>query len=265
MNDLSVTIVAYQPDCERLAATLESLESSASVLKVQRGYVSSVYVVDNSPVSNIGSLESRFDGWIRFKSGQGNVGFGQGQNLCLGDAGSFHLVLNPDVELAADALVNAIDFMNLHPDCVLLSPTAVWGNGAQQYLCKRYPSVLDLVLRGFAPLWLRRLFSSRLDRYEMRDVIGNDVVWGPRIVSGCFMLLRGEVFRRLGGFDPRFFLYFEDFDLSLRAATIGRIAYVPAVRIVHHGGNAARKGWWHIWMFACSAWRFFNKHGWRFW
>ena len=100
-------------------------------------------------------------------------------------------------------------------------------------------------------------------RYEMQDLIGEQVVWDPPLVSGAFMLFRSEVLRRLGGFDPDFFLYFEDYDLSLRAARLTRLAYVPAVRVVHHGGHAARKGLHHIRLFVSGAARFFNKHGWR--
>ena len=85
------------------------------------------------------------------------------------------------------------------------------------------------------------------------------------IVSGCFMFFRRDVLDAVGGFSPDYFLYFEDFDLSLRVSKVARIAYVPAVRIVHHGGDAARKGLKHIWMFTRSAVTFFNTHGWRWW
>ena len=64
-------------------------------------------------------------------------------------------------------------------------------------------------------------------------------------------------------FDRRFFLYFEDYDLSLRSAEITRIAYVPAVKVVHHGGHAARKGLRHIGMFVRGAALFFRLHGWK--
>jgi len=67
----------------------------------------------------------------------------------------------------------------------------------------------------------------------------------------------------IGGFADAFFLYFEDFDLSLRAAAAGRLAYVPSVRIVHHGGHAARKGLRHVFLFVGSAMTFFGRHGWR--
>lgn len=263
MFEISVCIVTYQADPEALAKVLESLGRALDVLQSERGVSPTVLVVDNSPTFELGELETRFAGRVRFQVGQGNVGFGRGHNLCLEDVKALHLVLNPDVEIEERALVVAYDFMVEHPECVLLSPHAEWEGGARQYLCKGYPSVLDLGLRGFAPRWMKACMKARLDRYEMRGVTETEVSWAPTIVSGCFMLWRGDTFRRLGGFDPGYFLYFEDFDISLRARRLGRIAYVPAVRIIHHGGHAARKGWRHVMMFVRSGWRFFGRHGWR--
>lgn len=266
MPALSVCIVTYFSAPATLRATLVSLEKALLRLQAERGYTAALWVVDNSPCCGPPSMPPRFPGQVHTINGQGNIGFGRGHNLCLdreGGIGEFHLVLNPDVELAEDALLAAVDFMQEHPDCVLLSPDARSDDGARQYLCKRYPAVLDLALRGFAPTWLKRVFRKRLAGYEMRERDPAAVFWAAPIVSGCFMMLRGDAFRRLRGFDPRFFLYFEDFDLSLRAATLGRLASVPSVRIVHHGGYAARKGWRHVLMFVRSGVQFFNKHGWR--
>jgi GT2 family glycosyltransferase len=133
-----------------------------------------------------------------------------------------------------------------------------------QYLCKRYPSLWVLFLRGFAPARLRRRFAPALDHYEMRDVIGDRFVPGVPLASGCFMLARTPLLTRVGGFDPRFFMYFEDYDLSLRVGRESQVAYVPRARIVHHGGDASRKGVRHVAWFMRSAWRFFARHGWRF-
>jgi GT2 family glycosyltransferase len=77
------------------------------------------------------------------------------------------------------------------------------------------------------------------------------------------MVVRTGLFRRLGGFDPRFFMYFEDYDLSLRVGREAKVAYVPAAHIVHHGGEASRKGARHVAWFLRSAARFFSIHGWR--
>jgi len=98
----------------------------------------------------------------------------------------------------------------------------------------------------------------------MHDQINDrDVVWDPPIVSGCFMMFRTSVLKQLAGFDPRYFLYFEDYDLSLRTHAVARVAYVPNVRVLHHGGGASRKGSSHIRMFISSAFKFFNRFGWK--
>ena len=202
---------------------------------------------------------------VRYLHGQGNLGYGRGHNLALAELRSdLHLVLNPDVVMESGALVQACRFFGEHEDVGLIAPAATDATGAAVYLCKRYPTVFDLGLRGFAPSWMKRAFARRLERYELRDVIDHERVFrDPPIVSGCWMMFRTSVLKQLGGFDPRFFLYFEDFDLSLRAASLTRLASVPEVRITHFGGHAANKGVRHVGLFLRSAIQFWNKHGWR--
>jgi GT2 family glycosyltransferase len=270
--DLSVSLVAFHPDWPRLAATIASFARALAKWMDRCGVADVVFLlVDNTPVSDVSGLDELLGQGLgnvpgmraRVISGHGNIGFGRGHNLVLPDMGTYHLILNPDLEMAEDALSAGLAFLELHPECGLLTPAAYWEDGSRQYLCKQYPSILDLLLRGFAPAAIRDLFRKRLDRYEMRDLTGNAVFWNPPIVSGCFMLFRGDVLRALGGFDPGYFLYYEDFDLSLRTAAFSRIAFVPSVKVVHHGGHAARKGWRHVAMFGRSAIRFFGTHGWR--
>jgi GT2 family glycosyltransferase len=172
-------------------------------------------------------------------------------------------VLNPDVELAEEALSAALHYFEEHDDVGVIVPAMYRRDGTREYACKRYPTVLDLALRGFAPGPVRRLFAARLERYEMRDAIDSTVVSPIPVMSGSFMLLRRKAIESTGGFDPDYFLYFEDFDWSVRLNRVTRSAYVPTVRVVHHGGGAARKGWRHIAHFTRSGARFFNKNGWK--
>ena len=109
---------------------------------------------------------------LHFLHGHVNVGYGVAHNLMLnGTGGDYQLVLNPDVELAPDALVNAIRWLDANPDVVAAAPAVTRPDGTPDFLCKRYPAVLDLLLRGFAPRSVRRLFAKRLERYDLRDVI----------------------------------------------------------------------------------------------
>jgi GT2 family glycosyltransferase len=267
VDSLSVSIVTFAPDFARLAETLRTLSAALA----HAGCDAEVTVVDNGPGTKYRrSLEALLAEEIgapvrtRLISGHGNVGYGMGHNLALrASRAPFHLVLNPDVALEQEAISEALAYMAANPDVAILAPQARNSEGERLYLCKRYPSVLDLLLRGFAPAALRQRFRERLDRYEMRELPADRPKKGIAIVSGSFMFCRRAPIAEIGGFSESFFLYFEDFDLSLRAAARGELAWVPSVRITHHGGYAARKGWPHVRLFARSAITFFNRHGWK--
>ena len=266
----SATIVTFRPDVRLLERTLASLAVAVRHAR-ERGLVSAaaVYVVDNGPAAFLPSVEEALRafppdaGTIELVHGHGNVGYGRANNLVLPRLQSdLHLVANPDVELDRDALAAAIAALDSDPGLGLVAPSVRGPDGARQYLCKRYPSVWVLFLRGFAPRFLRERHAAALDHYEMRDV-SPEVAAAVPLASGCFMLMRTPLFARLGGFDPRFFMYFEDYDLSIRMGREAKVAFVPEARVVHHGGEAARKGPRHVSWFLRSAWRFFATHGWK--
>lgn len=268
---LSVSIVTYRPEPRLFGRALASL--AAAMVEARRVGVlgdARVMVIDNGPASEGVRIAPAIAAWpaqagsIEVVAGHGNVGYGRANNLALARAGSdFHLIMNPDVELEPDALAASLRALAEHPDVGLVAPAVYGEDGGMQYLCKRYPSLWVLFLRGFAPAALRRRYAKALERYEMRDVIGDRFVAGVPLASGCFMLARTALLERVGGFDPRFFMYFEDFDLSLRLGRESKLAYEPRARIVHHGGEASRKGMRHILWFLRSAWLFFGRHGWR--
>ena len=273
MTQLDISLVTHAPDLALLGRVLEHLGLALRHARQRRGVSGArLTLVDNGPGTGWREpLQRVLDAAalpvvVELLSGHGNIGYGAGHNLALQrGSGAIHLILNPDVLLEEDALSEGLAFLAAHPEAGLLTPAAWGGDGQRQYLCKRYPTVLDLALRGFAPDRLRQRFQARLDRYELRDRTGDAVLWDPPIASGCFMLCRRAVLDRVGGFRPEYFLYFEDFDLSLRLAQVTRLVYVPAVRIVHLGGNAARKGVRHIGLFLRAATLFFQRHGWRWW
>lgn len=270
---LTIALVTYAPDLAVLATVLEHLARALRHAQ-SRELLTGVQLtlVDNGPGPGWRKLlQGVLDAvpWptpVELLSGQGNVGYGAAHNLAFHrGAGDIHLILNPDVLLAEDALSEGLAFLAAHPEAGLVAPAAQDGEGRRQFLCKRYPTLLDLALRGFASTGLQQRFQARLERYEWREQAGDAVLWDPPMASGCFMLCRRAALEQVGGFHPDYFLYFEDFDLSLRLAAVTRLTYVPQVRIVHLGGHAARKGWRHMGLFVRSAVRFFHRHGWRWW
>lgn len=267
---LSISVVLYRNDSEQLLQFRDALARSVSRLRQLRtvGKVS-LSVVDNSFAED-GDRHSRlftavpgFDA-VRFIQAESNLGYGRAHNRCLQQDCDFHLFLNPDVYLADDALVAGLDYLFANPHVGLVTPYAENAQGQPLFLSKRYPSVLDFVLRGFAPRFIRKLFAVRLARYEMQvEYLSGHPCENVEIASGCCMLMRSDLLQKLRGFSEDYFLYFEDFDLSVRLRQFAAIAYVPNMKIIHDGGHAARKGWWHVRQFGASGYRFFKTHGWR--
>lgn len=203
---------------------------------------------------------------IRFDviEGQGNVGYGRAHNLAvLNDESDFVLLMNPDVRVAHNTLTEALRHFRSDQEAVCLSPFCRDGDGQRQFLCKNYPSVFDLLLRGIDVAALNRLFGGRLADYEARAAQLGSAPVGVPIVSGCFMFCRRSALDAVSGFDDRYFLYFEDFDLSLRLRSVGSLAFYPRMLIEHDGGGAGKKGIKHIAMFISSACKFFSTHGWK--
>ena len=275
-SSLTVSVVTYRPDVALLECCLRKLALAIGAAREQ-GSIRSVAValIDNSEDRAVAAEvielgRTRFAGsdiQVHYLHGHANIGYGTAHNLALhGTGADYQLVLNPDVELAPDALANAVRWLDAQVDVGALAPAVTNPRGEPEYLCKRYPAVFDLLLRGFAPAFVRRLFRRRLDRYELRDRIDPQAtapVLDVPIISGACMLVKRIPIDVTGGFDPKFFLYFEDFDWSVRLARVTRIAWLPEFRAVHHGGGAARKGFDHIRWFVRSGIRFYRKHGWR--
>jgi len=145
----------------------------------------------------------------------------------------------------------------------MLSPKILNEDGTIQGLNKRYPTVLDLFLRRFVPRNLQGLFKKRLDYYEMRDV-GYDIMYDVEFLSGAFMFCRTDLLKSIGGFDPRYFLYFEDVDLCRRIQRTHRTVYFPDVSVTHYWERSAHKNWTYTVHFIKGAQTYFNQWGYRF-
>lgn len=270
---IAISIVSFDSSVSELLNTIISVIGALNALKdLYPNFGPIISLVDNSKQKSFSSdtfssLEHHLaecNCEFRLLQGHGNVGYGCGHNLAFdAQIAHYHLFMNPDIELAPDCLIKGIKYLEGNKDVVIVSPNATDAQGRKQYLCKRYPTLFVFFVRGFMPDPVRVFFADRMSRYEMQELSETEATKSIPIVSGCFMLCRSEVIGRLSGFDPRFFLYFEDFDLSLRAGKIGPLAYLPSMRIIHTGGNTSKKGIKHIGLFICSCWRFFSIYEWR--
>jgi GT2 family glycosyltransferase len=180
-SSLTVSVVTYRPDRSLLDTCLRKLALAIGAAQ-REGVLRTVALalVDNSESRRVAEKvielgNARFgDSSVQttYLHGHANIGYGTAHNLVLhGTGADYQLVLNPDIELDSDALVNAVRWLDAHPDVGVAAPAVRRADGAPDFLCKRYPAIFDLLLRGFAPRFVRRLFRRRLERYELRDYI----------------------------------------------------------------------------------------------
>lgn len=166
------------------------------------------------------------------------AGFGANHNRVFRRCSApYFCVMNPDLRLETDPFPELVRVF-ANERVAMAAPAANDRSGALQDNARRLPSPWRIASK----LWARPLgpdYSS--------DV---DVVY-PDWVAGFFMLFRSNVFRELGGFDERYFLYYEDMDLCSRIRLAGlKIAWVPGVKVVHdarrHSHSDARYLLWHL-------------------
>ena len=163
-----------------------------------------------------------------------NGGFAIGNNLGIAKArGTYIMILNPDIAVVSGVIEEMFSFMEHHADIGILGPKLINPDGSVQHSCRRYPNF-------FTPLYRRTLlgrlpFARRsLDYYLMVDfdhVTSTDVDW----LFGACLFIRRSVVEKIGAFDERFFMYFEDLDLCRRVWQAGfRVVYIVSVEMVHY-------------------------------
>lgn len=192
-----------------------------------------VYLCDNSPEEmTADQLQWEFPG-ITVLPQQGNVGFGRANNAVLPYLQSrYHLCMNPDVTFDPTLLFRMMQYMDAHPNIAILTPRVLNEDGTEQFLPKKRISV-HYLLGGLLEK-RGRIFRRWREEFTLADLDIHSPV-PVEFATGCFLLIRTGVFQQLKGFDPRFFLYQEDSDLSRRVLEqrLGSIVYHPEMCVTH--------------------------------
>ena len=173
----------------------------------------------------------------------------------------YHLILNPDIYFEKGTLEKLFDYMENNPETGQIMPKVIYPDGELQYLCKLIPTPVNLVFRRFLPI---KKIKEKLDYdYEMKWS-GYDKIMEVPILSGCFMFFRTEKLLQLKGFDERYFMYLEDYDLSRRMNEISKTVFYPYAEIVHNHAKESYKSQKMTVIHMKSAIKYFNKWGWIF-
>ncbi len=256
MYDIVASIVTFHNDKDVLRKTIKSfLGGSLNTF---------LYIIDNSATDDLKQLCS--DPRIEYVFNAKNLGFGAGHNMAIRamtGKTKYSLVLNPDVYFDSGVLEQLFCFMNENKDVGLVMPKVLYPDGSLQHLCRLLPDPWDVLIRKINVSVVNTLCARKRWRYELKNADYAQQMDVPSL-SGCFMFVRTSVFDQTGLFDPRFFLYFEDVDLSRRIHRKWRTVYYPNVTIYHGYQRGSYKDWSLLKHHVVSAIRYFNKWGWFF-
>lgn len=161
-------------------------------------------------------------------------GFGSNHNQAHRSAeGEFFLVVNPDISTGAFDLQPLIDTAR-RPRSGVTAPMVVSPAGEVEDSARPFPTLAGL---------FRRVMLRKIETFAIDPAKPTTVDW----VGGMFMLFRTDFYAQLGGFDERYFMYFEDVDLCHRISQRQQDAIVdPRVRVVHDARRASRTDMKHF-------------------
>lgn len=247
------SIVLYNNDRSTL---LKAIESFLSVSRT-----SILYLVDNSLTDDLKTICN--DLRIVYIHNPNNPGFGASHNTAINLAFelnvNYHLIINPDTYFTEDPITPMLNYMRLNPDTGMIMPQILNNDHSIQYLPKLLPNVFWIFRRKLKKFDLG--YKNFINRYELRHIASNRVYNSP-ILSGCFTILNLEAIKEVGAYDDRFFMYFEDFDLSRRIHEKYKTIYFPLVSVYHGYERGASKSLRLFKIFIFSAIKYFSKWGW---
>lgn len=253
--NLSVITVTWN-SAKLIGEQIESVKNGCQNISFEE------IAVDNGSTDGTADLVKEKYPWVKLVDNKKNLGFSASNNIgakiC---SGEFLLFLNPDMRVEAGSLDKMVGWMRYHKDVGLASCKLVDENGKLNMDAqpRRFPGLFDQLA---IILKLPHLFPSILNRYMFTDFDANKEQEVDS-VRGSFMIMRREVFEKLGWvFDPRYFIWFEDVDICREVKKLGfKVMHTPIISCVDYIGQSfnQRTTLWKQKNFTKSMLQYFQK------
>ena len=228
MIDLSIIIINFNTK-KLIIDCLRSLEKEQSKINKE------IIVIDNG--STDGSLKALQkikirDANIKLIANQKNLGFAKAANQGIKKAqGEYLFFLNSDTQVKKDTLGKLISFIKKKSKTAIVGPKLLNLDGSVQASVFHFPTFQ----RAVREFWLKE--KKAFSKY----VPSADEAVEVEAVAGAAMLAKKKLLKRVGFFNEKYFMYYEDLDLCRRLAKIGcKIYYLPSAAVVHHHGASGK-------------------------
>lgn len=235
MIDISIIIVNYNVK-EFVKNLLFSLN------KALENYSSEIILIDNaSSDGSVIDIQEKFP-YVKVIANKDNVGFGKANNQGLEiSEGKFIVLLNPDTIVREDTFSKLIEFIEANKEVGMTTCKVLNPDGTLQLACRRSfpgPWTSFTKITGLSNLFPKSKLFSRYNLTYLDENEANEV----DAISGSFMMFTREVYKKVGGFDPQFFMYGEDLDLCYRVQSAGyKVFYTPTTEIIHYKGESTKR------------------------
>lgn len=196
-----------------------------------------------------------------------NLGYGKGNNLGVKNChGEYLLIMNPDIIVEEDSIQRMVDYMEKNPQVGVMGPKLTYPDGKVQESCRRNMTFFDLIVKR---TFLQKIptFKKRLKKYLMEDFDHNQEREVDLLCGACYIFPR-KAYEKVGGFDKRYFLFMEDFDICREIKKAGyKVTYYPVINVLHNhkrlsGGSLSKLLFKKIfWIHVSSAVKYFFKWG----
>lgn len=253
-NSISITgsIVLFKENLTDLHKTIDSFMQIESNKKL--------FLIDNTPNKFFEYVFVHEN--IEYIPVEENIGFGAAHNRILSkieNKSTYHLILNPDVFFNNGVIENLIFQLEKDKTIAMIAPKVLFPNKEHQYSCRKYPSILELIIRRFSflkPIFKKVIYNGEYRKKDLSKPFLADYL------TGCFQLYKTEDFVKVKGFDERYFLYMEDVDICKKIDVLGKTKlYYPKVEIIHVLKQGSSKNLKLFLLHISSAIKYFLKWG----
>jgi GT2 family glycosyltransferase len=224
------------PSCQLsiIIVTWNTADITLKCVRTIKKYLSKfsyeIIVADNGSNDDT-VLKLRKEGGVKIIENKANLGFGKGNNIAAASAkGEYLLFLNSDMELIDDKLIDMFDYIDSHPNIGLIGPKFLNIDGSDQGSV--FPS--QSLLNAFKEFWCgQNAYSKYVPKTD------NPIeVWS---VSGGAVMVKRQLFEKVGAWDKRYFMFYEDLELCRQIKKLGyQVYYFPQCRLIHRHGASGK-------------------------